>query len=102
MTATDKTPPAQKSAPRRNGTATKTTKRKAPVAKKVASPSQTPKVATPNKTASAPIAVDRDEHRRMVAVTAYHKAEQRGFVPGHELNDWLEAENEVRTTLQGG
>lgn len=26
---------------------------------------------------------------------AYFKAERRGFVPGHELDDWLAAEREV-------
>lgn len=33
---------------------------------------------------------------RKVAALAYRKAEQRGFTPGHELEDWLEAEAEVR------
>ena len=31
----------------------------------------------------------------MIAERAYYKAEQRGFAPGHELDDWLEAEWEV-------
>ncbi len=26
---------------------------------------------------------------------AYFKAEHRGFAPGHELDDWLEAEKEI-------
>ena len=30
-----------------------------------------------------------------IAVTAYYKAESRGFEPGRELQDWLEAEAEV-------
>lgn len=30
-----------------------------------------------------------------VAELAYCKAEQRGFEPGHELDDWLEAEKEL-------
>lgn len=29
-----------------------------------------------------------------IATAAYHKAEARGFDPGHELDDWLEAEAE--------
>ncbi len=33
-------------------------------------------------------------HRR-IAVRAYCKAEQRGFAPGHALDDWLEAEAEI-------
>ena len=30
-----------------------------------------------------------------IAELAYFKAESRGFTPGHELNDWLEAEQEL-------
>jgi hypothetical protein len=30
-----------------------------------------------------------------IAEIAYFKAEQRGFVPGHELDDWCEAEQEI-------
>ena len=29
-----------------------------------------------------------------IAELAYYKAESRGFGPGHELEDWLEAEQE--------
>jgi hypothetical protein len=29
-----------------------------------------------------------------IRVAAYFKAERRGFVPGHELDDWLAAEEE--------
>lgn len=39
--------------------------------------------------------VDPDEFRRMVAERAYCKAEKRGFEPGHDMNDWLEAEREI-------
>jgi hypothetical protein len=34
---------------------------------------------------------DRDAK---IAELAYYKAEGRGFEPGHELEDWLEAEGE--------
>ena len=34
---------------------------------------------------------DRDAR---IAELAYLKAENRGFEPGHELDDWLEAEQE--------
>jgi hypothetical protein len=30
-----------------------------------------------------------------VAEIAYFKAESRGFAPGYELDDWLEAEQEL-------
>lgn len=39
--------------------------------------------------------VDPDEFRAMVAERAYCKAEKRGFEPGHDMNDWLEAEKEI-------
>jgi Protein of unknown function (DUF2934) len=40
-------------------------------------------------------------HRRqqMIAVAAYHRAQRRNFDPGHELEDWLEAEAEVDAQL---
>lgn len=30
-----------------------------------------------------------------IAESAYYKAMQRGFEPGHEMDDWLEAESEL-------
>jgi hypothetical protein len=35
----------------------------------------------------------------MIATAAYYRAAQRGFEPGHELEDWLEAEHQVRSHL---
>jgi hypothetical protein len=32
----------------------------------------------------------------MVTERAYCKAEKRGFIAGHETEDWLEAEREIR------
>jgi hypothetical protein len=31
----------------------------------------------------------------LIATAAYYRAERRGFLPGHELEDWLDAEREV-------
>lgn len=36
-----------------------------------------------------------------IAVAAYFKAERRGFHPGHELADWLEAEQDILARLDG-
>jgi hypothetical protein len=36
-----------------------------------------------------------DAHRQKIAAAAYRRAESRGFVPGAELDDWLQAEAEV-------
>jgi len=35
----------------------------------------------------------------MIAEAAYYIAERRGFEPGAELDDWLEAENEIDRLL---
>lgn len=43
--------------------------------------------------------VSAEECERMIAVEAYFRAERRGFAPGHELEDWCEAEAEVRSRL---
>jgi Protein of unknown function (DUF2934) len=39
---------------------------------------------------------DDDAHRRRIAERAYRLAEQRGFAPGSELDDWLAAEAQER------
>jgi hypothetical protein len=35
------------------------------------------------------------EHAERIAQRAYEIAAQRGFAPGHELDDWLQAEREI-------
>ena len=44
------------------------------------------------------VAEDRGDS---ISRLAYLKAERRGFVPGHELDDWLAAEAEVDQRLAG-
>ena len=39
--------------------------------------------------------VDPQAKWLMIAETAYYSAEKRGFEPGHELEDWLEAEARI-------
>jgi hypothetical protein len=31
----------------------------------------------------------------LIATAAYYRAERRGFLPGHEQEDWLAAEREI-------
>jgi hypothetical protein len=42
-----------------------------------------------------------EDQRRMIAERAYLRAERRGFTPGGEVSDWLEAEEEVVRLLAG-
>jgi len=53
--------------------------------------------------AAAPIDVSSqaDELDRMIAEAAYYIAQQRGFEPGHEIDDWLAAEAQVLDQLSG-
>jgi Protein of unknown function (DUF2934) len=41
-----------------------------------------------------PPRVTTEERRRWIATAAYFKAQQRGFIPGHEASDWRAAEAE--------
>ena len=40
-----------------------------------------------------------EEVYRLIQESAYFKAKERGFAPGHEVQDWIEAEAEVRQRL---
>jgi len=44
--------------------------------------------------------IPNEDYQEMVLEAAYYKAEQRGFVPGYEEEDWLEAENEILEMLK--
>jgi hypothetical protein len=39
---------------------------------------------------------DKDRFQKMVAERAYCKSEKRGFVVRHEMDNWLEAESELK------
>jgi hypothetical protein len=47
-----------------------------------------------------PIAPLWEARLRRIREVAYLKAQGRGFAPGHELDDWLEAEAEVDAALR--
>lgn len=61
----------------------------------------TPKASsTPSKTPSAHVRLTRDELERLISEAAYFRAKKRGFEPGHELEDWIQAEAEVMRRLE--
>ncbi|HYL88271.1 MAG TPA: DUF2934 domain-containing protein [Burkholderiales bacterium] len=41
-----------------------------------------------------------EEVYRLIQESAYFKAKERGFAPGGEVQDWIEAEAEVRRKLE--
>lgn len=54
------------------------------------------------RTAASKLQVTLKEREQMIATTAYLRAEKRGFAPGHEQEDWLQAEAEVdRVIIKG-
>ena len=40
------------------------------------------------------------DFQEMIAEAAYYKAEQRGFVPGFEEEDWFQAEYEIMSMVK--
>ena len=67
----------------------------APAAKKPRAPRKT---LTTKAAAAEPTS---EELGGMIATAAYYLAAARNFTPGHELEDWLEAERTVRAKLYG-
>ncbi len=49
---------------------------------------------------SSGVSVTPEQRNQLVAKAAYYRAERRGFAPGSELEDWLQAEAEVERTLR--
>ena len=62
-------------------------------------PRRAAKAATATTT-TARADVTAAEIRQLIEEAAYYKAERRGFAPGHELDDWIAAEAEVRRRLE--
>lgn len=78
-------------------------KKKKKTARKTASKAATKKRAATKKAPARRAAVTRakavtisaEERHRLIAETAFLKAERRGFKGGDPVEDWLEAEKEV-------
>jgi hypothetical protein len=52
-------------------------------------------------TSASPNASD-ESRQEEIARGAYYRAEARGFAPGYELEDWLEAERELNERMGAG
>ena len=58
--------------------------------------SKTPQAPKPSAfSGNARADVTPEELRKLISEAAYYRAKQRGFAPGHELEDWVQAEAEV-------
>ena len=67
-----------------------------------------PPRAAASRTAKSPVLDDHaraevspEELRKLISEAAYYRAKQRGFAPGHEVEDWIQAEAEVIGRLSG-
>ena len=56
---------------------------------------KSPAKSAPEPRAAVAPSISVEERERLVARAAYFRAEKRGFAPGCELQDWVEAEAEV-------
>ena len=73
----------------------KTTAKPARSRKAAAEQPETTDLPTISTTTAEDLGVDLNER---IATTAYYLAAARNFEPGHELEDWLEAERQVHTS----
>ena len=46
--------------------------------------------------------IEGEDKLSCIAVLAYYKAEARGYVPGYEMQDWLDAEAEIMEKTREG
>lgn len=58
-------------------------------------PEPTPEHAEIVRMAVVEAASRAEDRREMISTAAYFRAEKRGFEPGHELEDWYAAENDI-------
>ena len=71
-------------------------------AKKPRAPRKSPTTkATPAEMPVAALEPAPEDVGSMIATAAYYLAAARNFTPGHELDDWLEAERLVNAKLYG-
>lgn len=76
-------------------TQTRTHKSKAPSKSADRAAMSAKSASVPEAGKGATPAITAEERERLIARVAYFRAEKRGFAPGCELQDWVEAEAEV-------
>jgi hypothetical protein len=82
-------------------TTTRRVTRKPPATAPVAAKVKPGRIARRSAQSAQQSVVDAETRRTMVAEAAYYCAEKRGFAPGGELQDWLEAEAQIQARLGG-
>lgn len=85
------TTPAKTTSPATKGRARKTVSQTAPSP----SPPQAPSASSSQDLLYQLATASEEQRLAMIREAAYYKAEKRQFAPGHELEDWAEAEREI-------
>lgn len=91
------TPPPSKASATNKPAKEAAASKKASANKKASAPASDAQISKPS--GSNQKTISADERRRMIAEAAYMRAQQRGFMEGDEMRDWLEAEREVDSRL---
>jgi hypothetical protein len=73
----------------------RTAPKAAPKATQAPKPPKAPAISADAMNAGARAEISAEELRQLISEAAYYRAKQRGFEPGHELEDWIQAEAEV-------
>jgi hypothetical protein len=79
------------------------TKKERPAPSKTAKSQPAKPAAKPQMTfgGNAQAEVSPEELRKLISEAAYFRAKQRGFAPGYEHEDWVQAEAEVTSRIIG-
>ncbi len=72
-----------------------------PTRKKSSAVKETPIAAAAADPSAQCVVTTPTERQHMIERAAYFRSQQRGFVPGFEMEDWLAAEAEVDQGLAG-
>ena len=101
MNSTSKKKTTVKKTARRKVTQKKVTRKKAVVARKTSKRKVARSSAKSSRQDTSSISITPEDRWKLIAVAAYHKAERRGFAPGGELQDWIDAEQEIDRLMSG-
>lgn len=101
MTPISKKKATAKKVAKKKVSSKKVAKKKVSKKKAVSARHASAKKTAEQSAASTKLDITPEERWKMIAVAAYHKAEKRGFAPGHEFRDWTEAEKEIDKLIFG-
>lgn len=73
--------------------------RPAPTRKTPAAAAKSAAKPVPPQAFQARAEISAEELRKLIAEAAYYRAKKRGFAPGYEVEDWVQAEAEIKERI---